>query len=138
VWDSLGTFGATENLPSGRAGHFQCAAEHADTGRINHNEWSTTQSIGGGILADGVTFPTYPNTVPNPILAPGTFPAFVGVQVFSKNYANPRIYAVNVAYEQQPCKTCLPMPTSIGVWCAFDPISKIPMVPVLGSPFLRP
>ena len=59
------------------------------------------QSIGGGILADGVTFPTYPNTVPNPILAPGTFPAFVGVQVFSKNYANPRIYAVNVAYEQQ-------------------------------------
>jgi hypothetical protein len=59
------------------------------------------QSIGGGILADKVTFPTYPGTVTPPILAPGTFPPFVGVTVFSKNYANPRIYAVNVAYEQQ-------------------------------------
>jgi hypothetical protein len=45
--------------------------------------------------------PTYPNTVPIPLLAPGTFPFQPGVTVFDKNYANPRIYAVNVAYEQQ-------------------------------------
>jgi hypothetical protein len=45
--------------------------------------------------------PTYPNKVPIPTLAPGTFPFQPGVTVFSKNYANPRIYAVNVAYEQQ-------------------------------------
>jgi len=59
------------------------------------------QSISGGAFGDRVTFPTYPNTVPNSILAPGTFPPSVGVTVFSKNYANPRVYAVNVAYEQQ-------------------------------------
>jgi len=45
--------------------------------------------------------PIYPNTVPIPTLAPGTFPFQPGVTMFSKSYANPRIYAVNVAYEQQ-------------------------------------
>jgi hypothetical protein len=45
--------------------------------------------------------PTYPSKVTIPTLAPGTFPFQPGVTVFSKNYANPRIYAVNVAFEQQ-------------------------------------
>jgi outer membrane receptor protein involved in Fe transport len=45
--------------------------------------------------------PTFPNTVPIPLLAPGTFPFQSGVTVFSKDYANPRIYATNVGYEQQ-------------------------------------
>jgi hypothetical protein len=45
--------------------------------------------------------PTYPNTVPVPLLAPGTFPFQSGVTVFSKDYANPRIYSTNVGYEQQ-------------------------------------
>jgi hypothetical protein len=47
--------------------------------------------------------PTYapPYTVPVPILPPGTFPFQAGVTVFSKSYANPRIYATNVGYEQQ-------------------------------------
>jgi hypothetical protein len=34
-------------------------------------------------------------------LPPGTFPFQPGVTVFDKNYANPRVYATNVAYEQQ-------------------------------------
>lgn len=45
--------------------------------------------------------PTYPGTVPVPLLAPGTFPFQSGVTVFSKDYANPRIYSTNVGYEQQ-------------------------------------
>jgi Carboxypeptidase regulatory-like domain/TonB dependent receptor len=45
--------------------------------------------------------PTYPGTVPVPLLAPGTFPFQPGVTVFSKDYANPRIYTTNVGYEQQ-------------------------------------
>jgi hypothetical protein len=45
--------------------------------------------------------PTYPNTVPIPNLAPGTFPFQPGVTVFSKDYANPRIYTVNGQFEQQ-------------------------------------
>jgi hypothetical protein len=51
------------------------------------------QSIGGN--------PTYPNLLPVTFPPAGQFPAGVGVTVFSKNYANPRIYAVNAAYEQQ-------------------------------------
>jgi hypothetical protein len=45
--------------------------------------------------------PTYPSTVPIPFLPPGTFPFQSGVTVFSKDYANPRIYSTNVGYEQQ-------------------------------------
>jgi hypothetical protein len=57
----------------------------------------TTNGVQQQTIA-GVT-PTYPNTVPVTPIPTGTFPPFVGVTVFSKNYANPRIYAVNVAYE---------------------------------------
>jgi hypothetical protein len=45
--------------------------------------------------------PTYPNTVPIPALAAGAFPFQAGVTVFSKDYANPRIYTANVGYEQE-------------------------------------
>jgi hypothetical protein len=45
--------------------------------------------------------PTYPNTVPVTPLAPGTFPFQPLVTVFSKDYANPRIYTVNGQFEQQ-------------------------------------
>ncbi|MGB7846292.1 MAG: TonB-dependent receptor [Candidatus Acidiferrum sp.] len=45
--------------------------------------------------------PTYPSTVPIPLLPAGTFPFQPGITVFSKDYANPRIYTTNVGYEQQ-------------------------------------
>jgi Carboxypeptidase regulatory-like domain/TonB dependent receptor-like, beta-barrel/TonB-dependent Receptor Plug Domain len=45
--------------------------------------------------------PTFPGTSPVPALPPGTFPFQAGVTVFSKDYANPRIYTTNVGYEQQ-------------------------------------
>jgi carboxypeptidase family protein len=51
--------------------------------------------------ATGGAAPTYPTTITPPILQPNKFPFQPGVTVFSKNYANPRIYAVNVALEQQ-------------------------------------
>ncbi len=41
--------------------------------------------------------PTYPNVIP----APPTLPFQPGVTVFSKDYANPRIYTTNVGYQQQ-------------------------------------
>jgi hypothetical protein len=56
------------------------------------------QEIDGGF--NGV-FPTYPNTVPVTPLPSGSFPQGAGVTVFSKNYANPRIYTANLAYEQE-------------------------------------
>jgi len=47
--------------------------------------------------------PTYapPFTVPVAPLPDGTFPFEAGVTVFSKDYANPRIYTTNVGYEQE-------------------------------------
>jgi carboxypeptidase family protein/TonB-dependent receptor-like protein len=46
--------------------------------------------------------PTWPGLAPVGAPPPaGQFPLFTGVRVFSKDYANPRIYTTNVAYEQE-------------------------------------
>jgi hypothetical protein len=54
-----------------------------------------------GFNSAGGDPPTYPGTVPIPTPQCGGFPCGPGVTVFDKNYANPRIYALNVGYEQQ-------------------------------------
>jgi hypothetical protein len=59
------------------------------------------QEIDGGLFQGNTLFPAYPGTVVPTPLAPGTFPPNVGITVFSKNYANPRIYTSNLAYEQE-------------------------------------
>ena len=47
------------------------------------------------------TLPTWPGVLtPAPVPA-GQFPLFSGVRVFHRDYKNPRIYAFNVAYEQE-------------------------------------
>lgn len=58
------------------------------------------QEIDAG-TAFGPALPPYPGPLVAPPLAPGTFPAGAGVTVFSKSYANPRIYTTNVAFEQE-------------------------------------
>ncbi|HEU4386162.1 MAG TPA: carboxypeptidase regulatory-like domain-containing protein, partial [Blastocatellia bacterium] len=57
--------------------------------------------LDSSIIASGATPPTWPGLVTPPSLPAGTFPLFTGVRVFSKDYANPRIYTTNVAFEQQ-------------------------------------
>jgi hypothetical protein len=49
----------------------------------------------------GVPAPTWPGLAPVPDVPPGTFPDFTGVRVFAIDYANPRIYTTNVAFEQE-------------------------------------
>ena len=82
------------------------SALRASWGIFNARQNMLTQV--GAITTNGVqqqtivgVFPTYPNTFPVTPLAPGTFPQFAGVTVFDKNYANPRVYTANVAYEQE-------------------------------------
>jgi len=46
--------------------------------------------------------PTWPGLAPIGAPPPaGQFPLFTGVRVFDKDYANPRIYTTNVAFEQE-------------------------------------
>jgi hypothetical protein len=49
--------------------------------------------------SSGPTLPTWPNIVNVP--PSGGLPAFASIRVFSKDYANPRIYTANVQFEQQ-------------------------------------
>jgi carboxypeptidase family protein/TonB-dependent receptor-like protein len=61
------------------------------------------------IISSGVPGPVWPNVVAPPSsVVPCTdhgvtnpFPCFSGVRVFSRDYANPRIYTTNVGFEQE-------------------------------------
>ena len=52
---------------------------------------------------DGVRAPTptWPSVLTPTPLPAGQFPLFSGVRVFDRDYKNPRIFAFNVAYEQE-------------------------------------
>lgn len=59
------------------------------------------------IIAGGATPPTWPGLV-SPSAGTCTsggrtnpFPCFTGVRIFSRDYANPRIYTTNIAFEQE-------------------------------------
>jgi hypothetical protein len=78
------------------------SALRASWGIFNARQNMLTQV--GAITTNGVqqqtisgVFPTYPNLFP--VTFPPTAPP--AVTVFSKDYANPRIYSANAAYEQQ-------------------------------------
>jgi hypothetical protein len=49
----------------------------------------------------GVPTPTWPGVLSPTPLPESVFPDFSGVRVFHRDYANPRIYAANVAYERE-------------------------------------
>jgi hypothetical protein len=61
------------------------------------------QTIAGGLFANPTIRPAWPGLVTPTASSCGTnpFPCFSGVRVFSKDYANPRIYTTNVAFEQE-------------------------------------
>ncbi|HKX28391.1 MAG TPA: carboxypeptidase regulatory-like domain-containing protein [Blastocatellia bacterium] len=53
------------------------------------------------LVSFNIPTPVWPNVITPAALPPGQFPDFTGVRVFSRNYANPRIYTTNVAFEQE-------------------------------------
>jgi Carboxypeptidase regulatory-like domain/TonB-dependent Receptor Plug Domain len=61
------------------------------------------QTIAGGLVANPTIRPTWPGLVTPTASTCGTnpFPCFSGVRVFSRDYANPRIYTTNLAFEQE-------------------------------------
>src|SRR5215212_5745836 len=70
------------------------------------------QTIAGGLFANPTILPTWPGLV-TPTAGSCTllgsltnpFPCFSGVRVFSRDYANPRVYTTNVAYEVELART---------------------------------
>jgi hypothetical protein len=71
------------------------------TNGVQQSTIFTKSAFGGGPAWPG----DFPATTGNASCTLGTpvnpFPCFTGVRVFSKDYANPRIYTTNVAYEQE-------------------------------------
>jgi hypothetical protein len=61
------------------------------------------QTIAGGLFANPTVRPTWPGLVVPTASSCGAnpFPCFSGVRVFSKDYANPRIYTGNLQFEHQ-------------------------------------
>ena len=84
---SYGIFNARQNMLT-------------QTGAITTNGVQQQEIVAvTGFNSAGGNPPTFPGTVP---VTPATLPLVgAGVTVFSKSYANPRIYTTNVGYEQQ-------------------------------------
>ncbi len=61
------------------------------------------QTIAGGLFANPFVRPVWPNLVTPTASSCGInpFPCFSGVRVFSRDYANPRVYTANIAFEQE-------------------------------------
>ncbi|HJZ67484.1 MAG TPA: TonB-dependent receptor, partial [Blastocatellia bacterium] len=61
------------------------------------------QTIAGGVFATPTILPVWPGLVTPTAQSCGSnpFPCFSGVRVFSRDYANPRIYTTNVGFEQE-------------------------------------
>jgi hypothetical protein len=61
------------------------------------------QTIAGGLFANPTVRPAWPGLVTPTAQScdSNPFPCFSGVRVFSRDYDNPRIYATNVAFEQE-------------------------------------
>src|SRR5262245_2414805 len=57
--------------------------------------------VSSDLIALGVGAPVWPGVVSPPVLPPGQFPLFTGVRVYSRDYANPRIYTSNVGFEHE-------------------------------------
>lgn len=53
------------------------------------------------VIELGAPAPVWPNVLTPQVLPAGEFPLFSGVRLYSRDYANPRIYTSNVAFEQQ-------------------------------------
>ncbi len=70
------------------------------TNGVQQSTLFTISEFGGGPTWPG-DFPATPGiaSCPGPPVNP--FPCFSGVRLFSKHYANPRIYTTNFAYEQE-------------------------------------
>lgn len=61
------------------------------------------QTIAGGLFANPTILPVWPGLITPTAQSCGSnpFPCFSGVRVFSRDYANPRIYTTNVGFEQE-------------------------------------
>jgi hypothetical protein len=53
------------------------------------------------LAAFGAPTPAWPSLFTPAALPDGEFPLFTGIRVFHRDYANPRIYSANIAYEHE-------------------------------------
>ena len=101
AWDILGN---GKSVLRGSAGVYfarQNMLSQVGTVTTNGLQQQTIFANTANLLDFGAPTPTWPDVVTPAALPEGQFPLFSGVRVFDKDYENPRIYAYNVAYEQE-------------------------------------
>ncbi|HEU4688038.1 MAG TPA: TonB-dependent receptor [Vicinamibacterales bacterium] len=101
AWDVLGN---GKSVLRGSAGvYFARQNMLSQVGSVTTNglQQQTIFASTENLLAFGAPTPTWPNVVTPAPLPEGQFPLFSGVRVFDKDYENPRVYAYNIAYEQE-------------------------------------
>jgi Carboxypeptidase regulatory-like domain len=101
AWDINGT---GKHLVRGSAGVFSARQNMlSQVGSVTTNgvQQQTLFVNTGQLTSFGATTPAWPGLLTPAPVGPGQFPLFSGVRVFHKDYENPRVYSINVAYEQE-------------------------------------
>ena len=101
AWDAKGN---GTSLVRGSAGVYSARQNMlSQVGSVTTNglQQQTIFLSTGLLTAFGVPTPTWPGVVTPAAVPAGQFPFFSGVRVFHRDYRNPRIYAFNLAYEQE-------------------------------------
>ena len=101
AWDIKGNGRSVVRLSAGIYSARQNMLSQVGSVTTNGLQQQTIFANTQNLLNFGAPTPSWPGLITPTPLPEGQFPLFSGVRVFSRDYANPRIYAVNFGYEQE-------------------------------------
>ncbi len=101
AWDLKGNGQSVVRMSAGIYSARQNMLSQVGSVTTNGLQQQTIFANTANLVAFGAPTPAWPGTITPTPLPEGEFPLFSGVRVFHRDYANPRIYTANVAYEQE-------------------------------------
>ncbi len=101
AWDVQGNGKSVARVSAGIYSARQNMLSQVGSVTTNGLQQQTIFANTANMLSFGAPTPVWPGVVVPQPLPNGTFPLFSGIRVFSRDYANPRIYSLNLAYEQE-------------------------------------
>jgi Carboxypeptidase regulatory-like domain len=101
AWDVQGDGKSVVRFSAGIYSARQNMLSQVGSVTTNGVQQQTIFASTGNLLDFGAPTPAWPGLFTPTPLPEGEFPLFSGIRVFSKDYANPRVYSANIAYEQE-------------------------------------